>query len=178
MKKKFWIRLTLLLIIPGMLFTVSCSKKAVKPDDAGQSEQERQDELARQRAIEEEELNAAKRQEMTARQQFTSEDVYFEFDSAALTFEARDVLKRKTEWLRTNPDGNILIEGHCDERGTTEYNLALGDQRAQSAKRFIINLGISPARLSTVSYGEEKPLDPGNSEEAWAKNRRAHFVIR
>ncbi len=178
MRKKFWIGLTLLLIIPGMLFTVSCSKQTVKPDDTSQAEQDRQDELARQRAIEEANLEAAKRQEMTAREKFTHDDVYFEYDSAALTFEARDELKRKTEWLRTNPEVNVLIEGHCDERGTTEYNLALGDQRAQSAKRFIINLGISPARLYTVSYGEEKPMAAGSSEQAWAKNRRAHFVIR
>ena len=76
-----------------------------------------------------------------------------------------------------HPGVTVTIEGHCDERGTNEYNLALGDRRAESAKRFLTDLGISATRLTTVSYGEERPVDPRHNEEAWAKNRRAHFVI-
>jgi peptidoglycan-associated lipoprotein len=81
------------------------------------------------------------------------------------------------EWLRINPDIEIIIEGHCDERGTNEYNLALGDRRAESVKVFLLDLGINNSRLKTISYGEERPADSEHTETAWAKNRRAHFLI-
>ena len=105
------------------------------------------------------------------------EDVFFEFDKSMLTPMAQDNLMRKAEWLRANSDANVTIEGHCDERGTPEYNLALGDRRAESTKAYLVDLGINASRLSTVSYGEERPLDPASNQEAWAKNRRGHFVI-
>ena len=185
MRKKLWINLALLLVIPGLLFTVSCAKKTVRSDSgmasstSGQaSDQAKLDEEARQKAIREAELAAEQRRKMLAKQQFMNEDVYFEFDSSALLPEAQDVLKRKAEWLRANPDASIIVEGHCDERGTNEYNLALGDRRAESAKGFLADLGISGFRLTTVSYGEERPVDSGSNEESWAKNRRAHFVIK
>jgi peptidoglycan-associated lipoprotein len=111
------------------------------------------------------------------RTRFVQEDVFFAFDSAALSGEARDVLRFKAKWLQENPGVNILIEGHTDERGTGEYNLALGERRALTARDFLVNLGISPERIRTVSYGEERPADPGHDAEAWARNRRAHFVI-
>ena len=88
------------------------------------------------------------------------------------------LLVLKSDWLRMNPDASVKIEGHCDERGTTAYNIALGDRRAQSAKAFFVDLGIQPAQLSTISYGEEQPIDTAQNEEAWTKNRRAHFVIQ
>ena len=87
------------------------------------------------------------------------------------------MLRRNADWLRNNGSVVVEIEGHCDERGTIEYNLALGDRRARSAKDFLVNLGIAAARLRTISYGKEMPLDPGHSEAAWAKNRRDHFTI-
>ena len=111
------------------------------------------------------------------RTRFVQEDVFFAFDSAALSEEARDVLRFKAKWMQANPGVNILIEGHTDERGTGEYNLALGERRALTARDFLVNLGVSPERIRTVSYGEERPADPGHDEEAWARNRRAHFVI-
>ncbi len=111
------------------------------------------------------------------RTRFVQEDVFFAFDSAALNEEAREVLRFKASWLQQNPGVNIIIEGHTDERGTGEYNLALGERRALTARDFLVNLGISPERVRTVSYGEERPADPGHDEEAWARNRRAHFVI-
>jgi len=134
---------------------------------------QREAEAARQRAMEEERLNAEK----MARNMFVNEDIYFGFDRYNLLPAAQAVLKKKAAWLRNNPDVSVSIEGHCDERGTNEYNIALGDRRAESAKAFLIDLGISGSRLQTVSYGEERPVDPGHNEEAWAKNRRAHFVI-
>jgi peptidoglycan-associated lipoprotein len=86
-------------------------------------------------------------------------------------------LLMKAQWMRENPDATVTIEGHADERGTNEYNLALGDRRADSAKGFLVNLGISGSRLTTISYGEERPVCTQGSEECWAKNRRGNFVI-
>jgi peptidoglycan-associated lipoprotein len=108
---------------------------------------------------------------------FESENIYFDFDKADLLHEARVVLKEKADWLRKNPSYSVRIEGHCDERGTNEYNLALGERRAYSAKKFLVTLGISKDRIGTLSYGEERPADPGHSEEAWGKNRRDEFRL-
>lgn len=105
-------------------------------------------------------------------------DVNFDFDRYDLSAEARDILKGHATWLKTNPRSKVEIEGHCDERGTNEYNLALGAKRAESAKRYLIDLGISPGTLSTISYGEELPLCKEQIETCWAKNRRAHFVVK
>ena len=97
------------------------------------------------------------------------EDIYFDFDKSTLTPAAQDNLLRKAEWLRENPDATVTIEGHCDERGTNEYNLALGDRRAESAKAFLADLGIDPSRLTTISYGEERPVDPRNMKKPGLK---------
>ena len=103
-------------------------------------------------------------------------NVHFSFDSYALDERARSVLDGNAVYLKEHPQMNIVIEGHCDERGTDLYNLALGDRRADAAKRYLMELGIDKSRMKTISYGEEKPLDPRHNEEAWAKNRRAQFV--
>ncbi|MCX7816711.1 MAG: peptidoglycan-associated lipoprotein Pal [Syntrophales bacterium] len=105
-------------------------------------------------------------------------DINFDFDKYNIRPDAREILKEHAEWLMKNPEVRILIEGHCDERGTNEYNLALGEKRANETKKYLIELGISADRIETISYGEERPLDPRHCEEAWAKNRRAHFVIK
>lgn len=102
---------------------------------------------------------------------------YFEFDSYRISSQARDALDKNASWLKSNPTSTVQIEGHCDERGTTEYNLALGERRANAAKDYLIRQGIDRSRLSVISYGEERPLDPGHTEEAWGRNRRAAFVI-
>jgi len=192
MKRK-WIILAMLFIIPTMLFSVSCAKKAVMTepsttDTSAADEAARQAELEKQKAMEEERLaaeaaaatlaaEAMERDMMMARNRFISENVYFDFDNATLDYQAQELLKQKAMWLRDYPEANVVIEGHCDERGTNAYNLALGERRAESAKAFLVNLGISDARLTTISYGEEKPLDMGQNEESWAKNRRAAFVL-
>lgn len=103
--------------------------------------------------------------------------VYFDFDKYELKENAREYIKENAKWLKANRDVRILIEGHCDERGTEDYNLALGYKRAKAVKNYLIRLGIAPERIDTVSYGEEFPEDPRHNEEAWAKNRRAVFVI-
>lgn len=104
-------------------------------------------------------------------------DVHFDFDKYDIRPADAEILKENAAFLKKNPAVKIQIEGHCDERGTVEYNLALGERRANSTKKYLTNLGISLDEISTISYGEERPLDPGHTEEAWAKNRRAHFVI-
>src|SRR3972149_5957668 len=105
------------------------------------------------------------------------EDIYFDFNKYDIRTDGREILQRNAEWLQKNPGAKIQIEGHCDERGTTEYNLALGERRAMSVKKYLISLGISAERLYTISYGEELPIDPGHNEETWIKNRRGHFLI-
>lgn len=105
------------------------------------------------------------------------QDIHFEFDKYTLTKEARIILNEAAKALRENPNIKLLIEGHCDERGTIEYNLALGERRANATKDYLVNLGVTPSRLSTISYGEERPLDPGHNERAWTLNRRAHFMV-
>jgi peptidoglycan-associated lipoprotein len=104
-------------------------------------------------------------------------DAYFGYDEANLGVDAQAALTESANWLKRNPSYNLLIEGHCDERGTEQYNLALGDRRANQAKQFLMTLGIDGARIRTVSYGEERPFDPGHDESAWAKNRRDHLVL-
>jgi peptidoglycan-associated lipoprotein len=106
----------------------------------------------------------------------SANNVYFDYDSSDIQTSQRATLEAKGAWLKANPNATITIEGHCDERGTSEYNLALGDRRAARAKSFLEKLGISGDRMETVSYGEEKPAVVGNNEKAWSKNRRAFFA--
>ncbi|MBM3333879.1 peptidoglycan-associated lipoprotein Pal [Candidatus Sumerlaeota bacterium] len=102
--------------------------------------------------------------------------VYFDYDSAVLRDDARATLDENITWLKANSTVRVQIEGHCDERGTEEYNLALGERRANAAKQYLIKNGIDASRLFTISYGESRPVDPGHNETAWAKNRRAQFA--
>jgi peptidoglycan-associated lipoprotein len=209
MREKIWIYISLLVIVPGLLFTVSCGKKVVQSEpmaeeaavvveepaatddaDLAAQEQAAQEEAARQlemkaaedlkqaqmaeQAAKDEEIERAK---MAAMQMFMSEDVYFSFDSAELGEMAKNLLSRKAEWLRINQDASVIIEGHCDERGTNAYNIALGERRAESVKAFFKEIGIDALQLSTISYGEERPVAEGKNESAWIQNRRAQFVI-
>jgi len=196
MQKNVWKDISLLMIVFGLLFTVSCAKKVIQSEsmledkatvaeeparvedtDLASQEQVEQDlkqsQLAEQAAKEEE----AKRTRVADTQMFMNEDIYFDFDSSSLNDAAKDLLSGKAEWLRENPNASVVIEGHCDERGTNAYNIALGDSRAESAKSYLFALGVDAVQLSKISYGEERPLDPGKNEDAWAKNRRAHFLI-
>ena len=188
MTNRFWAVLALLLVIPGLIFTASCAKKvksepAVIQATSAEEEAEvrrlaeekaRQEAFVTQKALEEQRLL---QEALAARHRFFKEDIHFEFDKSRLLPEAKEILRYKAEWLMAHPDVTVIIEGHCDERGTNEYNMALGNRRAESVKSFVVDLGIAPERLTTVSYGEERPLDPRHNEEALAKNRRAHFVI-
>jgi peptidoglycan-associated lipoprotein len=104
-------------------------------------------------------------------------DVFFDFDKAALTPDAKSILSNNATQLKDAAEFAITIEGHCDERGTRAYNLALGEKRANAAKDFLVSLGVPAGAITTVSYGKDRPFDTGHTEAAWAKNRRAHFVI-
>ena len=104
-------------------------------------------------------------------------DIFFEFDKSNISSDAREILKANADFLLKNGNSKVVIEGHCDERGTAEYNMALGQRRAQETKNYLVNLGIKEPRIKTISYGEERPFDPGHDEDAWAKNRRAHFAV-
>ncbi len=121
------------------------------------------------------ELRAAQRAEA---QQAVGNMVFFAFDSFDLTPESRDVLNAKADALKKYNMFNIVIEGHCDERGTSEYNLALGERRAKAAQQFLNQLGIPDSRMTIVSYGKERPLEQGHGEAAWSKNRRDEFKIQ
>ena len=105
-------------------------------------------------------------------------EIYFDFDSYSLRADARETLKGDADWLRRNPGVRITVEGHCDERGTTEYNLALGAKRAQSARDYLISLGLAAERISTTSFGSETPVCRDHSDECWQRNRRGRFVVQ
>ena len=132
--------------------------------------------MAEEQARQAEAMRQAEMAEM-AKAAFVNEDVHFAFDSFLLDAEAERILGEKAAWLQDNDDASVQIEGHCDERGTSAYNLALGERRANAVQQYLTVLGLDPDRLSTISYGEEQPLDPGHDEAAWSRNRRAHFVI-
>ncbi len=193
MKNRSWIMLALLFSVTVLLFA-SCSKQTVKADlqDAKDAAKQESKQTAAasapaqapapvvQKAPEPvgpsaEELAA--KAKAAALKTVANEDVFFDYDSAALTPAAQEVLKNKSAILGKYSGVSVTIEGHCDERGTNEYNLALGERRAESAKNFLVSLGVNASRLKTISYGEEKPADAGKDESAWAKNRRAHFAV-
>ena len=103
--------------------------------------------------------------------------VYFDYNSYQLSQETAQTLEANAQWIKGHSDVNIQIEGHCDERGSNEYNINLGQKRADAVREYLFRLGVDPKRITTVSYGEERPIDPGHDEAAWAKNRRAQFLV-
>ena len=186
--------LALILAFLVVISFSSCTKKQIssEPSTISAEEEERrraeeearQRELERQNALKEEDLSegdlSARLADQTtesARSRFENEDIYFEFDSIRLSPDAQENLTQKALWLRANSEATVTIEGHCDSRGTNEYNLALGEGRAQSVKAFLVDLGIDSVRLTTISYGEERPKERAETEEAWSRNRRASFVV-
>ena len=142
---------------------------AASDSSAGQAGQTRQ--------LQEDRLRAEAAAREAARTVFVTETNHFAFDSSVLSDQARQILNSKADYLRTNPGVTVTVEGHCDERGPDTYNAALGERRAESVKNFLVGLGISADTLNTVSYGEKRPIAMGKTENSWAKNRRAQFVI-
>jgi len=181
----------------SLLMVTSCAKKQVKveegakpapavtpaptakPEKAAPPKVEKREaakklEEERQARLRELERAQKLRAEIRA---FESTNIYFDFDKSELKPEAQAVLEKKAAWLRAHPEYKVRIEGNCDERGTNEYNLALGERRANAAFKYLNALGISADRMTTISYGEERPADPRHNEEAWAKNRRDEFKL-
>lgn len=113
----------------------------------------------------------------TYRESSELQDVYFDYDRSDIRSDQRDVLARNAEWIKGQGSKRIQVEGHCDERGTEEYNLALGERRANAIRDFLISYGVESDRIFAISYGEEMPVDPGHTESAWSLNRRAHFLV-
>jgi peptidoglycan-associated lipoprotein len=189
----------LILILCVGLMLAGCPKKTVVKEEPSARRAEEQALAERERAakleaeeaarIREEEAKrekafekslVAKREPGIAGEVFEShmlKDIHFNFDRYDIRPGDAQILKENAGLLMKYSSVKIQIEGHCDERGTREYNLALGERRANSARNYLVSLGLSADRISTISYGEEKPADPGHNEEAWAKNRRGHFVI-
>ena len=165
------------LVVLSLIATFGCHPKKIRPLEEEQAEVEKQPQPPKTER-EAEETQPVKPLEPIEEEQVILDPIHFEFDKYNLTDEAIAILTRNAEVLLKHPDIEIVIEGHCDERGTDEYNLALGEKRAMAARDFLVRFGIEKSRISIVSYGEERPIDPRHNEEAWAKNRRAEFVIR
>ena len=171
--------LSVMFLALSTLWISSCSHRVVDEDEEIIVEREEIKGLGGE-GITEEELEAARKKvaELRKKESIKLANVYFDLDDFSLSEKAKKILVEDAAWLMNNSQESVVIEGHCDERGTEEYNIALGERRASSAKRYLINLGVKSNQLSTISYGEEKPSDPAHDEDAWAKNRRDEFVIQ
>jgi peptidoglycan-associated lipoprotein len=148
--------------------------------EAEKAAREKEEEARRAKEKEFEKTLVAKKEPGISGEVFEStmlKDIRFDFDKYDIRPRDAEILKENAAVLLKNSNVKIQIEGHCDERGTNVYNLALGERRASAAKKYLLSLGIPGDQVSTISYGEERPFDPGHDEEAWAKNRRAHFIV-
>jgi len=187
MKFNIILRRFFVVIILGLLIFTGCAeKKSVVTSDAGQSQQVTSTPPAEQQSVttakgtpESQDLTAEKSVDLEkmARIKSPVSDINFDYDSSSISPDSREILKTNANYFMKNRISSIIIEGHCDERGTAEYNMALGEKRAQETKKYLVNLGIRESMMKTVSFGEENPLNPESNEDAWAANRRAHFVV-
>ena len=178
MRKNMWLAPALVMILATMSFFVSCAKEAIQNQTAQSQTSDSADTDSRQAARQEEDrARTATEGNEAAGTAFTDEKIHFAFDSAVLSEEARRILADKADYLRANPVIRVTVEGHCDERGTDAYNMALGERRAEAVRDFLVNLGIGVNRFNTVSFGEERPIALGQDEASWAQNRRAQFVM-
>ena len=203
MKKNLtWIGFFIVLAFSLSMFTGCAEKKAVVKEGAAQDQQVTSDQAAKDAAAKAEADRLAREQAereaadrlakepaekeqaakveaaATAAAEDAVKDIYFDFDKSNIRPDAREVLKANADYFLKNSAASIVVEGNCDERGTAEYNMALGQRRAQEAKKYLVNLGVKESKIKTISYGKERPIDAGHDEEAWAKNRRDHFVVK
>ena len=178
-----------------LVLGVSCAKKTVTMEAEPMEEERAVEDAAAQQAAEDAaaarearlaKMSEAERQreeaammaEEARMRAFVDEHIHFDFDKYDLKPKAMMILDEKAAYLREHPEVRVLIEGHCDERGTNEYNLALGDRRANSAKNYLVRSGVAESRITTISYGEEQPLCTEHAESCWWRNRRAQFQVR
>ena len=176
-RKTWWRLLALAAVTAVALLMVGCVKKAVEmpPTPAPVPPQHQADTTSSGANIPPTPPPPTESHGLTASE---LQPVFFDFDSATLREDARSTLDANARLLRDNKGAKFVIEGHCDERGTVEYNQALGERRAQAARDYLVQAGIGEARVQIISYGKERPFDPGHDEAAWAKNRRAHFALQ
>jgi len=183
MKNHVTLKGIFIVFILGLLMFTGCAeKKSIVTSDSAKGKEIyspttkgdlAKDNSASERAVSEQSVDLEK----MAKKASPVSDINFDYDSSSIRSDAREILKINANYFMKNRSSSIVIEGHCDERGTNEYNMALGERRAQETKKYLVNLGINESLMKTVSFGEEQPLDPASNEEAWAKNRRAHFVV-
>ncbi|MGD0884228.1 MAG: peptidoglycan-associated lipoprotein Pal [Thermodesulfovibrionales bacterium] len=176
--KKFFV----LAVILGFVVSFGCAQKKVVAPEAQQptAPQPSKETVKPSEKVTEEKVPPIQSKELPSSVEEVSgmfEDIHFDFDKYDIRDDVKPILKSVSDYLIKNAGQRLLIEGHCDERGTAEYNLGLGDRRAKAAKDYLISLGVPSSRLDTISYGKEKPLCDEHTEDCWAKNRRAHFVI-
>ena len=193
-KSKAWVFGAIMLAML-LVLGVSCAKKTVTMEaepmeeeravESAAAQQEAEDaaaareaRLAKMSEAERQREEAAMMAEEARMRAFVDEHVHFDFDKYDLKPKAMMILDEKAAYLREHPEVRVLIEGHCDERGTNEYNLALGDRRANSAKNYLVRSGVAESRITTISYGEEQPLCMEHAESCWWRNRRAQFQVR
>lgn len=183
-REKGWLWMVMLVVVP-LIFFSGCAlvkkKQTVTPEEARAAQE------VKEKAAREEQEKKSFEQGLAQKkypgiqgevwESTLLKDIHFDFDRYDLTEEARKLLTEAAKVLADHPSLKIQIEGHCDERGNNQYNLALGERRALGAKLYLVKLGVQENRCSTISYGKEMPVDPGHTEEAWAKNRRCHIVI-
>ena len=199
MKRKSYIVSVIFILCIGLIL-MGCPKKTVVKDEPSAKAEAAKigaEQVAKEKEKEAKEKEAARLKEEQAKREFERslvakrtpgiegevfessllKPIHFDFDKYDIRSGDTEILKANSALLKKFPNVKIQIEGHCDERGTNEYNLALGERRANSTKKYLTSLGVTADRVSTISYGEEKPMDPAHNEEAWTKNRRAHFLI-
>ncbi len=170
----------IVLLIAVLFIAVGCAPKAVQTTQKTTTTQDSSLSDAEKRRIAEEELAKAERDRLLREQERLAailKDVYFEFDSYKIDNSELPKIEGVGSFMKQETGVRIAIEGHCDERGTVEYNLALGQKRAGTVKDYLLKMGIGAGRVRTISYGKELPADPGRTEDSWAKNRRAHFQL-
>lgn len=199
MKKHLTLMVLLVFAFSLTIFSGCAEKKAVVKDEAVQEtkvaaaqapttddeaariakeQAEREAALRAQAEREAEAKRAALAKEAAALADLKIQNIYFDYDKSGIREDAREILKANAKIFTKKSAAEIVVEGHCDERGTAEYNIALGERRAQEAKQYLVNLGIDASRMETISYGEERPLDNRSTEEAWAQNRRVQFLLK
>ena len=176
MRKNIFLATGTVMIFSVMILTTSCAQKMVQTEPISATQQEVSKDTDQDRQSQEVRLRAEGDARGVTGAAVVNESVHFAFDSALLSDQAQLILSNKADYLRTHSEVMITVEGHCDERGTDAYNIALGERRAEAVKNFLVDLGISANRLNTISYGEERPLTLGQNESSWAKNRRAQLV--
>jgi peptidoglycan-associated lipoprotein len=190
-----WIGIIIAFVFGLTLFTGCAEKKAVVKEGSAQEQisadqaaknaaaQAEADRIAREKAERDAALKAQADKEQEAKVQAASaansvNDIYYDFDKSNVRPDARETLKANADYFLKSGANAIVIQGNCDERGTAEYNMALGERRAREAKKYLVNLGVKESKMKTVSFGKEQPVDTGHDEAAWAKNRRSHFEVK